>query len=80
MGFCTDEQHKRFLKAVPAFEEMLVKDDIKLFKFYFSVSKAEQQARFESRRTDLLKQHKISLVDNLAQEYWTSTASPNSRC
>jgi polyphosphate kinase 2 len=70
MGFCTDEQHKRFLKDVPLFEEMLVKDGIRLFKFYFSVSKEEQAKRFESRKTDILKQYKLSPVDNLAQTYW----------
>ncbi|MGB3211559.1 MAG: polyphosphate kinase 2 [Desulforhopalus sp.] len=70
MGFCTDEQNKRFLKDVPMFEEMLVKDGIKLFKFYFSVSKDVQNKRFESRKTDPLKQYKLSPVDNLAQEYW----------
>lgn len=70
MGFCTDEQHKRFLKDVPLFEEMLVKDGIKLFKFYFSVSKKEQAARFDARKTDILKQYKLSPVDNLAQKYW----------
>lgn len=70
MNFCSDAQHKRFLKDAPFFEEMLVKDGIKLFKFYFSVSKHEQQSRFDSRRTDPLKQHKISPVDNLAQKYW----------
>ena len=70
MGFCTDEQNKRFLKDVPMFEEMLVKDGIKLLKFYFSVSKDVQNKRFESRKTDPLKQYKLSPVDNLAQEYW----------
>jgi len=70
MGFCSDEQHKRFLKDVPLFEEMLVKDGIQLFKFYFSVSKEEQKARFDSRKTDPLKQYKLSPVDNLAQKYW----------
>jgi polyphosphate kinase 2 len=70
MGFCTDEQNKRFLKDVPLFEEMLVKDGIKLFKFYFSVSKEMQKARFDSRKEDPLKQYKLSPVDNLAQEYW----------
>lgn len=70
MGFCTDEQHKRFLKDVTLFEELLVKDGIKLFKFYFSVSKDEQARRFESRKLDLLKQYKLSPVDNLAQQYW----------
>ncbi len=70
MGFCTDEQHKRFLKDVPLFEEMLVKDGIKLFKFYFSVSKEEQAKRFAARKLDPLKQYKLSPVDKLAQEYW----------
>jgi len=70
MGFCTDEQNKRFLKDVPMLEEMLVKDGIKLFKFFFSVTKAEQLGRFDSRETDLLKQYKISPVDKMAQEMW----------
>ncbi len=70
MNFCTDEQHKRFLKDVPLFEEMLVKDGIKLFKFYFSVSKNEQAKRFAARKTDPLKQYKLSPVDNLAQKLW----------
>jgi len=70
MGFCTDEENKRFLKDVPYFEQMLVKDGIKLFKFYFSVSKKEQLRRFKSRHGDLLKQYKISPVDEQAQNLW----------
>jgi polyphosphate kinase 2 len=70
MDFCTDEQNKRFLKDVPMLEEMLVKDGIKLFKFFFSVSKDEQLRRFNSRETDPLKQYKISPVDKMAQEMW----------
>ena len=72
MGFCTDEQNKRFLKDVPMFEELLVKDGIKLFKFYFSVSKNVQKERFDSRKIDPLKQYKLSPVDNLAQKYWNN--------
>jgi polyphosphate kinase 2 len=70
MGFCTDEENKRFLKDVPYFEQMLVKDGIRLFKFYFSVSKKEQLKRFKSRHGDLLKQYKISPVDEQAQDLW----------
>ncbi len=70
MGFCTDEEHKRFMKDVPLFEQMLVKGGIKLFKFYFSVSKQEQKRRFEARKTDVLKQYKISPVDEHAQRLW----------
>ncbi len=70
MGFCSDEQNKRFLKDVPMLEELLVKDGVKLFKFYFSVSKDVQKERFESRKLDPLKHYKLSPVDNLAQKYW----------
>jgi polyphosphate kinase 2 len=70
MKFCTDEQNKRFLKDVPLFERMLAKDGIILFKFYFSVSKEEQARRFDARKTDLLKNYKVSPVDEMAQEMW----------
>ncbi len=70
MGFCTDEQNKRFLKDVPFLEEMIVKDGIILLKFFFSVSKNMQLARFDSRETDPLKQYKISPVDRMAQDLW----------
>jgi polyphosphate kinase 2 len=70
MGFCTDEQNKRFLKDVPLLEEMIVKDGIVLFKFFFSVSKTEQLRRFDARETDPLKHYKISPVDRVAQEKW----------
>lgn len=72
MGFCTDEQNKRFLKDVPLFEEMLVKDGIIMIKFLFSVSKEEQLRRLTARETDPLKHYKISPVDKLAQELWDS--------
>ncbi|MFC1788443.1 polyphosphate kinase 2 [Thermodesulfobacteriota bacterium] len=70
MGFCTDEENKRFLKDTPMLESMLVKNGIILFKFFFSVSKEEQLRRFDSREMDPLKQYKISPVDREAQERW----------
>lgn len=71
MNFCTQEEHKRFLSDVAGFEEMLVKTGgILLIKFYFSVSKAEQARRFKSRKTDPLKQFKLSPVDQLSQKLW----------
>ncbi|MBF8260087.1 MAG: protein of unknown function DUF344 [Actinobacteria bacterium] len=70
MGFCTDEEHKRFLKDVPLIEEILVKNGIILFKFFFSVSKEEQMRRFESRMKDPLKQYKLSPVDLESHEKW----------
>ena len=70
MGFCTDEQHKRFLKYAPVFERILTKEGIILFKLYFSVSKKMQLKRFEKRSKDPLKQYKLSPVDMQAQELW----------
>ncbi len=70
MGFCTQEEHKEFLHEVPEFERMLINSNIKIFKFYFSVSKEEQKRRFEKRRTDPLKQYKLSPVDEKSQGLW----------
>ena len=70
MGFCTNEEHNMFLRQVPKLEEMLVNSGIILFKFYFSVSKEEQKARFDSRKDDPLKQYKLSAVDEQSQILW----------
>ncbi|HET97731.1 MAG TPA: polyphosphate kinase 2 [Desulfurivibrio alkaliphilus] len=72
MGFCTDEENKRFLKDVPLLERMLVKDGIMLIKLFFSVDKQEQLRRLSARQTDPLKFYKISPVDMQAQELWDS--------
>ena len=70
MGFCTEEEHKEFLREVPEFEKMIVNSGIIFIKFYFSVSKKEQAKRFDKRINDPLKQYKISPVDTEAQKLW----------
>jgi len=70
MGFCSESEHKEFLRETPEFEKMIVNSDIIFIKFYFSVSKKEQARRFEKRITDPLKQYKISPVDQEAQRLW----------
>ncbi len=70
MEFCSQEEHKEFLHEVPEFEKMLVNSDIKILKFYFSVSKEEQKKRFNKRRKDPLKQYKLSPVDEQSQGLW----------
>ncbi len=70
MGFCSQEEHKEFLHEVPEFEKMLKNSNITIFKFYFSVSKEEQKCRFDKRRTDPLKQYKLSPVDEKSQDLW----------
>jgi len=70
MGFCTERQHHKFLKDAPEFEDMIVDEEIIIFKFYFSVSKDEQARRFKARETDPLKQYKLSPVDKESQKLW----------
>ena len=70
MGFCTPEEHALFLKQAPVFEKMLVEDGIRLYKFWFSVSREEQFRRFKSRETDKLKQWKLSPVDQDGLKRW----------
>jgi len=72
MGFCSNEQYRRFLKKVTAYEENFILDAGKtiLLKLYFSVTKEEQSRRFDRRRNDPLRQWKLSEVDLQAQELW----------
>jgi polyphosphate kinase 2 len=63
MGFCTKEEYSRFLHQCPDFERMLVEDGILLRKYWFSVSDAVQQARFESRLDDPTRRWKLSPMD-----------------
>lgn len=70
MGFCTEEQHSRFLHEVPFYEEMQVGSGTHLIKFYLSVSKEEQAKRFHERQVNPLKNYKISPIDIKAQELW----------
>ena len=70
MGFCTQQEHKEFLREIPKFETMIANSGILFFKFYFSVSKEEQAKRFAERKTDPLKQFKLSPVDEKSQEMW----------
>ncbi|MBO0847739.1 MAG: polyphosphate kinase 2, partial [Nocardioides sp.] len=63
MGFCTPEQHRRFLAQCPIFERLLVDDGIMLRKYWFSVSDAEQERRFRSRLDDPMRRWKLSPMD-----------------
>ena len=69
-GFCTQAQYATFMQQVPEFEHMLYEDGIELVKFWFSISKREQEVRFEARRSNPLKQWKVSPVDDRAQGLW----------
>ena len=63
MGYCTAEEHIRFLRQCPIFERMLIDDGIMLHKYWFSISDKEQEKRFKSRMTDPMRMWKLSPTD-----------------
>ena len=69
-GFCTEEEYENFMQGVTGFEKDLVRQGTIIVKLYFSVTKEEQDRRFTRRKTDPLRQWKLSEVDVQAQERW----------
>jgi polyphosphate kinase 2 len=63
MGFCTPDEHRRFLRQCPQFERMLVEDGLVLLKYWFSVSDEEQERRFQARLDDPTRRWKLSSMD-----------------
>lgn len=70
MGFCTADEHEEFMGSVANFENMLVRSGVKLLKYYLDISKPEQTRRLKERKTDPLKQWKISAIDDQAIKNW----------
>ena len=70
MGFCTDHEYEEFLRQCPEFERQLVRSGIHLFKFWFSVSRAEQRRRFKERKLHPLKQWRLSPIDLASLDKW----------
>ncbi len=69
-GFCSDEDYENFMTGCPGFEKDLVRQGTILVKLYFSVTKEEQARRFERRKSDNLRQWKLSEIDVQAQDRW----------
>jgi polyphosphate kinase 2 len=70
MGFCSDDEYRRFMRQAPLFERMLVDDGVDLLKFWFSVSQGEQRTRFTIRRIDPVRQWKLSPMDLASLDRW----------
>jgi len=70
MGFCTKEQHRRFLTVCPEFEQYVVDSGIQLIKYWLEVGDAEQKRRFEARIEDPLRQWKLSPMDLCSRSRW----------
>ena len=70
LGFCTPQEHERFMKQVPIFERLLTDDGIKIIKLWFSIDRETQKQRLNARKIDVRRQWKLSPVDGLAQQRW----------
>jgi polyphosphate kinase 2 len=70
MGFCTDDEYAEFLRSCPEFERMLVRSGILIVKYWFSVSDAEQERRFQGRIDDPTKRWKLSPMDLQSRARW----------
>jgi polyphosphate kinase 2 (PPK2 family) len=70
MGFCTQHEYEEFLVQTPQFENALVRSDITLVKFWFSVSRQEQRTRFVIRHLDPVRQWKLSPIDLASLDRW----------
>jgi polyphosphate kinase 2 len=70
MGFCEPNDYLEFMRQTPEFERMLVRSGIRLFKYWFSVTREEQRRRFKARETDPLKRWKLSPVDLASLDKW----------
>ncbi|HEU0243993.1 MAG TPA: polyphosphate kinase 2, partial [Candidatus Limnocylindrales bacterium] len=70
MGFATAEEVEEFYRSCPEFERMLVRSGIILIKYWFSVSDAEQERRFQARIADPTKRWKLSPMDLQSRTRW----------
>jgi polyphosphate kinase len=70
LGFCTPEEHQRFLRQCPIVERLLVEDGIRLIKYWFSVSDEEQERRFKARIDDPIRRWKLSETDLYSRSHW----------
>ena len=70
MGFCKPAEYLEFMRQAPELERMLTRTGLRLFKFWFSVTREEQLRRFKSRETDPLKHWKLSPIDKASLDKW----------
>lgn len=70
MGFCNPNEYLEFMRECPELEKMMVRSGVRLFKYWFSVTREEQMRRFTQRETDPLKQWKLSPIDKASLGKW----------
>jgi len=70
MGFCTHEQHQRFLELCPVVEKFVIDGGIRLLKLWLEVGQKEQERRFMARIDDPIRQWKLSPMDLESFKRW----------
>jgi polyphosphate kinase len=72
MNFCSPNEYLDFMRQCPDLERMLVNSGLRLYKYWFSVTREEQMRRFKAREVDPLKQWKLSPIDRASMDKWDS--------
>ena len=70
MGFCSSLEYLEFMRQAPDLERMLVQSGIRLFKYWFTITRKEQLRRFSSRKEEPLKHWKLSPIDEQSRDKW----------
>jgi polyphosphate kinase 2 len=70
MGFCSDDEYQEFLGYCPQFERMLIRSEVAVLKYWFSVSDEEQERRFQTRAADPKRRWKLSPMDIESRDRW----------
>jgi polyphosphate kinase 2 len=70
MGFCSKDQHRRFLELCPEIENYIINGGIKLIKYWLEVGNKEQERRFKARINDPVRQWKLSPIDLPSRTRW----------
>jgi polyphosphate kinase 2 (PPK2 family) len=70
MNFCTPNEYLEFMRSCPEFERIITRSGVRLYKYWFSVTREEQLRRFNSREIDPLKQWKLSPIDRASLDKW----------
>ena len=70
MGFCNEEQYRNFLRDCPRFEKLIIDSGVILIKYWFSVSRQEQEKRLQDRNNDITKRWKLGEIDIASRDKW----------
>lgn len=70
MGYCNEKQYRTFMKRVNNWENEHIRNGLEMTKFYFSLSRDQQERRMHARKNSQLKYWKLSKNDEKIVTKW----------